>query len=95
MMCLLAIASGMPLRAESPTPEHIEFFESKVRPILVEHCYECHSVQGDTIEAGSAYIGAAVDAETVTRRIVGDDKQNVWPLFGRLGGGRHQHEKNK
>ena len=25
------------------TPEASEFFEKKVRPVLVQHCYECHS----------------------------------------------------
>lgn len=25
------------------TADQVEFFESKVRPVLVEHCYECHS----------------------------------------------------
>src|SRR5262245_31845087 len=25
-----------------PTPEQAEFFEKKVRPILVEQCYSCH-----------------------------------------------------
>ena len=29
--------------ANSLTPQQVEFFESKVRPLLVEHCYECHS----------------------------------------------------
>jgi mono/diheme cytochrome c family protein len=30
---------------ESPAlkPEGVEFFEKKIRPILVKHCYECHS----------------------------------------------------
>ena len=32
--------------AEELTAEQMDFFESKIRPILVEHCYECHS--GDT-----------------------------------------------
>ncbi len=36
----------------APTREQVEFFESKVRPILVEHCYECHSVDVQDIEAG-------------------------------------------
>lgn len=27
----------------SPTPAQIEFFESKIRPILAQECYECHS----------------------------------------------------
>ena len=26
--------------------EGIEFFEAKIRPILVEHCYECHNSSG-------------------------------------------------
>lgn len=30
---------------ESPDPAGIEFFESKIRPIFIDHCYECHSQQ--------------------------------------------------
>lgn len=30
------------LRA-NPSPEQIEFFESRIRPILAQECYECHS----------------------------------------------------
>ncbi len=26
-------------------PEQIDFFEKQVRPLLVEHCYECHSAE--------------------------------------------------
>ncbi len=26
-----------------PTKEGVEFFEKKIRPVLVEHCYKCHS----------------------------------------------------
>jgi hypothetical protein len=33
--------------------EQIEFFESKIRPIFVRHCYECHSAEsGEDIEGG-------------------------------------------
>ena len=28
--------------AAKPTPEQIEFFEKKVRPVLADHCYSCH-----------------------------------------------------
>ena len=28
--------------ADEPATSQIEFFEKRVRPILVEHCYECH-----------------------------------------------------
>ncbi len=26
-----------------PSPQAVEFFEKEVRPILVQHCYECHA----------------------------------------------------
>ena len=28
------------------------FFESRIRPVLVKHCYECHSDQSDIVQAG-------------------------------------------
>ncbi len=37
-------------RSEAPSDAHIEFFETSVRPLLIERCYECHS--GDEAEAG-------------------------------------------
>lgn len=35
------LASG----ADSPTPEQLEFFEKQVRPLLVQHCQECHGAK--------------------------------------------------
>ncbi|QOV90464.1 PSD1 and planctomycete cytochrome C domain-containing protein [Humisphaera borealis] len=29
--------------AESPSPGDLEFFENKIRPVLIERCYKCHS----------------------------------------------------
>ena len=43
-------------RAE-PSATDLEFFEKKVRPILVERCYECHSA-----EAGKSKGGLTVDS---------------------------------
>jgi hypothetical protein len=40
---LLLVVSS---RAAAPTPEQIEFFESRIRPILAQDCYECHSTAG-------------------------------------------------
>ena len=39
-------SSGQEHRAED-----LEFFENKIRPVLVEHCYECHSQDADPAEA--------------------------------------------
>ncbi|MFM9067040.1 MAG: c-type cytochrome domain-containing protein, partial [Planctomycetota bacterium] len=30
--------------------ENDEFFEKRIRPILVEHCYSCHSVEAKTLQ---------------------------------------------
>lgn len=29
-----------------------EFFESRIRPVLVQHCYECHSAESKSVKAG-------------------------------------------
>ncbi|MCY2982776.1 MAG: PSD1 and planctomycete cytochrome C domain-containing protein [Planctomycetota bacterium] len=34
------------------TSEQLEFFEKEVRPLLVEHCYECHSGKSKKLQAG-------------------------------------------
>jgi hypothetical protein len=31
--------------AAAPTAEQLEFFEKRIRPVLVESCYKCHSVE--------------------------------------------------
>src|SRR5207248_5695788 len=33
-------------------PQEIEFFEKKIRPLLVEHCYSCHSTGGKKPKGG-------------------------------------------
>ncbi len=37
---------------ENFTPEQIEYFESHVRPILVAHCFDCHSTDAKELKAG-------------------------------------------
>lgn len=38
---------------EEPTkeadPEKVEFFENKIRPVLIEHCYKCHSAESEEL----------------------------------------------
>lgn len=50
---LIVILSLIVIDCEkSPGDERLEFFESKIRPVLVEHCYACHSAEGQQIEGG-------------------------------------------
>jgi Protein of unknown function (DUF1549)/Protein of unknown function (DUF1553)/Planctomycete cytochrome C len=51
VLTLLAISS-VPVGAADPTAQELAFFEGKVRPLLVKHCYECHSLQADKAKGG-------------------------------------------
>ncbi|MEN8773300.1 MAG: PSD1 and planctomycete cytochrome C domain-containing protein [Akkermansiaceae bacterium] len=37
--------------AEKFAPEHLDFFEKKIRPMLSEHCYKCHSASSKKLKA--------------------------------------------
>jgi hypothetical protein len=47
---ILATWGGSRAWAEEASPEQLEFFETKIRPVLVEHCYECHSSQSEKVK---------------------------------------------
>ena len=40
LFCLSMVTSGL---AAAISPDQVEFFESRIRPILAQDCYECHS----------------------------------------------------
>lgn len=63
LLALLTI--GLPslaVAADAPSPEQVAFFEKKIRPVLVQHCYECHS--GDKKIRG----GLLLDSRDAMRR---------------------------
>jgi hypothetical protein len=41
---MLSVGLGLQA-AESVSPEGLEFFEKRIRPVLVANCYECHSAE--------------------------------------------------
>ncbi len=44
---LLAVAEQ-----QQPASADVEFFENRIRPVLVEHCYECHSAGAKNLKGG-------------------------------------------
>lgn len=56
--CLIGLAAFQPaiadnsLSASESATESVEFFEKRVRPLLVEHCYACHSGKAEKLQAG-------------------------------------------
>jgi len=35
-----------------PTPQQLQFFENRVRPVLANNCYKCHSQQSEKVKGG-------------------------------------------
>jgi hypothetical protein len=46
---LVGLMGGFSARGSDPG---IEFFETKIRPLLVERCYECHSARAEKLKGG-------------------------------------------
>lgn len=52
-LCCCVLFGGCPLGAlAADGTGGIAFFESKIRPVLVEHCYECHSAESGKSKGG-------------------------------------------
>ena len=52
VLCFLCVASTSTHASDQPfSVDDLAFFEKKVRPLLAEHCYQCHSVDAKRIEA--------------------------------------------
>jgi cytochrome c553 len=51
LVCVLF--AGLATAQAAPTAEGVDFFEKKIRPILIEKCYECHS-EGKKTKGGLA-----------------------------------------
>ena len=47
VLVLLVLASQ---NQKLPADEKIDFFENKIRPVLVKHCYQCHSTKAKKVK---------------------------------------------
>ncbi len=81
-------------------PDAVDFFESKVRPVLVEHCYKCHSAQAkspkgglrlDSVDAmkkggdnGPAVVPGDADASLLVQAVRYTDEETRMPPKGKL-----------
>ena len=59
ILALGLCATLSPARAAETDPKGIAFFESKVRPVLVAHCYSCHSAASGKSKGGLRLDGKA------------------------------------
>lgn len=63
VLCFAAVVLTASDALAQTSDEGMRFFESSIRPVLVRHCYECHSV-----ESGKARGGLKVDSAEALRR---------------------------
>ena len=51
---LISLVTGPSARAASDPAASpgVEFFEAKIRPVLIERCYKCHAAEGKKIKGG-------------------------------------------
>src|SRR5438552_10174660 len=61
-------------------PEQLDFFERKIRPILVENCYKCHSQDSEKIKGGllvDTHDGLLKGGETGPALVPGDPEKSL------------------
>jgi hypothetical protein len=58
---VMSLTTLLPTLAIAADDEGIKFFEQKIRPVLVQHCYSCHSVQAHESKKlqGALYLDSA------------------------------------
>jgi len=85
LLSLIALLPILPVlhAADSPvslTPEETSFFEARIRPVLVRHCYECHSSESKKIKGGLRLDhrdGLLAGGETGPAVVPGDVEQSL------------------
>jgi hypothetical protein len=49
-LVVFMLGAGGALAQEKPTAAQVDFFEKKIRPVLVQQCYKCHSAKSEKIK---------------------------------------------
>ncbi|HEV3339213.1 MAG TPA: DUF1553 domain-containing protein [Pirellulales bacterium] len=54
LVCFDGVGAATTSDHKAPTKQELDFFEKKIRPVLVRNCYECHS--GDVKKAKGGFV---------------------------------------
>jgi hypothetical protein len=96
----LAVASSSAAAGAADDAAGVAFFETKIRPVLVERCYQCHSAQAKQLKAGlrldsragirqggdsgPAVVPGDLEASLLYQAITGADGLEPMPPKGKL-----------
>lgn len=83
LACLIASYTTVAQESEkdSFTQEQLDFFENRIRPVLAEHCYECHSSESKSIQAKLRLDGRALaiqGGESGTAIVPGNPQESLF-----------------
>src|SRR5262245_51953171 len=76
----LLFAFALPSPSAELTPAQTQFFESKIRPVLANNCYKCHSLQAEKVRAGlllDSKEGVLKGGETGPAIVPGDPEKSL------------------
>jgi hypothetical protein len=51
-LTVLRLLAASHVSAADLSPAQTQFFENRIRPVLADNCYKCHSVQSDKVKGG-------------------------------------------
>ena len=98
VLLLIVFAAEDPAQIAPPTVEQLRFFETNVRPVLVEHCHKCHGskkqwagLRLDSREAllrggdsGAAIVSGEPHKSLLIRAVRQEDEKLKMPEDGKL-----------
>ncbi len=86
--------------ANQPDPQSVAFFEQRIRPLLIKHCYECHSADADSVEgdlwldsragvlnggdSGPAVVPGDIEKSLLIKAVHYEDSELQMPPDGKL-----------
>src|SRR5688572_13018508 len=76
----LAVLHANAAETAEASAERYEFFEKRIRPVLVERCYECHSAESKKLKGGlrlDSKAGMLKGGDTKAAIVPGDAKQSL------------------
>ncbi|WP_417388697.1 DUF1553 domain-containing protein [Gimesia sp.] len=93
---LVSLTALRPMFASEAELKKAEFFEKRIRPLLINHCYDCHSE--DSIESGlrvDTFAGLVIGGERGPAIVAGKPAESLLISAVRHSGQLHMPPKDK
>jgi hypothetical protein len=79
-IAILLVVSSAGVSDEPVERQRLDFFEAKIRPVLIKHCYECHATDSKKLRGGllvDSRQGLLKGGESGPALVPGDSKESL------------------